>query len=203
MTAPSGWWQTGNTIVGGTNVGQACTQAIPCSFPQLLAAYPNAGIRPITGQCGGQPVAGGVWLKVGSNWANGFTGNVDSLTAAVKVGGVNGTVDLRLRAVREARYLRQSATGTVADCRGNQALGLDGPASTILGRERDDGPLDEAGIALGAGDIETALVRLRPRSSSKTRRSPTSCSAPSRTLDDRFAEAREEWETRPEFAPRR
>jgi hypothetical protein len=93
LTTPSGWWQTGNAIVGGVNVGQACTQASPCSFAQLLAAYPDAAIRPITGQIGGQPIEGGIWLKAGGGWAGGFTGNVDSLTAAVNVGGVNGTVN--------------------------------------------------------------------------------------------------------------
>jgi hypothetical protein len=92
LTAPSGWWQTGNAIVGGVNVGQACTQASPCSFAQLLAAYPDAAVRPITGQLGGQPIAGGIWLKAGSGWTPSFTGNVDSLTTAVNVGGVNGTV---------------------------------------------------------------------------------------------------------------
>lgn len=92
LTAPSGWWQTGTPIVGGSPVAQACTQASPCSFGQLLAAYPNAAIRGFTGQLGGQPLGGGIWLKAGSGWAGGFTGNVDSLTAAVNVGGVNGTV---------------------------------------------------------------------------------------------------------------
>jgi hypothetical protein len=92
LTAPSGWWQTGNAIVGDTNVGQACTEAAPCSFAQLLSNYPNASIRPITQQSNGQPVAGGMWLKAGGGWSPGFTGNVDSLTVAVDVGGVNGTV---------------------------------------------------------------------------------------------------------------
>jgi hypothetical protein len=92
LTAQSGWWQTGNAIVGDVNVGQTCTQASPCSFAQLLAAYPNVAIRPITGQSAGKPVAGGIWLKAGSGWAGGFTGNVDSLTVGVKVGTVNGTV---------------------------------------------------------------------------------------------------------------
>jgi hypothetical protein len=91
LTAPSGWWQTGNAIVGGVNVGKACTQAAPCSFSQLLASYPNAAIRPITQQSAGQPIAGGIWLKAGGGWSPGFTGNVDSLTIAVNVGGVNGT----------------------------------------------------------------------------------------------------------------
>ncbi|MDP9334353.1 MAG: hypothetical protein M3Q30_13775 [Actinomycetota bacterium] len=93
LTAPSGWWQTGNAIVGGVNVGQTCTQGSPCSFAELLAAYPFAAIRPITGQIGGQPIAGGIWLKAGGGWSPGFTGNIDSLTAAVNVGGVNGTVN--------------------------------------------------------------------------------------------------------------
>ena len=91
LTAPSGWWQTGNAIVGGVNVGQACTEAAPCSYAQLLASYPNAAIRPITGQSVGQPIAGGIWLKAGGGWSPGYTGYVDSLTIAVNVGGVNGT----------------------------------------------------------------------------------------------------------------
>ena len=92
LTAPSGWWQTGNAIVGNLNVGQQCTQAIPCSFTQLLAEYPDAAVRPVTGQSVGQPIAGGVYLKAGSGWSGGYTGNVDSLTVAVDIGGTNGTV---------------------------------------------------------------------------------------------------------------
>jgi hypothetical protein len=93
LTAPSGWWQTGNAIVGGNDVGQQCTQGSPCSFAQLLADYPDLAIRPITGQSAGQPIAGGMWLKAGSGWSPGFAGNVDSLSVAVDVGGVNGTVN--------------------------------------------------------------------------------------------------------------
>jgi len=91
FTTPSGWWQTGNAIVNGVNVGKQCTQANPCSWSQLLQDYPNAAIRPITGQSSGQPVAGGMWLKAGSGWSPSFTGNVDSLTVAVSVGATNGT----------------------------------------------------------------------------------------------------------------
>lgn len=92
LSAPSGWWQTGTPIVGGAPAAQACTQAAPCSFAQLLAAYPDASIRPVTGQTAGVPVAGGVYLKAGSGWSGGYTGHVDSLTVAVRVGTVNGTV---------------------------------------------------------------------------------------------------------------
>jgi hypothetical protein len=92
LTAASGWWQTGTPIVGDVAGTKACTQGSPCSFQQLLAAYPNAQIRTITGQSSGQPKTGGMWLKVGSNWGpNGYDGNVDSLTIGVKVGTVNGT----------------------------------------------------------------------------------------------------------------
>ena len=99
LTAPSGWWQSGDAIVGGVDVGKACTEALPCSFAQVLAAYPNTAIRPITGQVSGQPVAGGIWLKAGGGWSPGFTGNVDSLTIAVTVGGVNGTATYDVPAV--------------------------------------------------------------------------------------------------------
>jgi hypothetical protein len=92
LTAPSGWWQTGDAIVGGVNVGRACTQASPCSFAELLDAYPDAAVRRIVGQTNGQPFGGGVWLKAGGGWAPGFSGNVDSLTLALTVGNVNGTV---------------------------------------------------------------------------------------------------------------
>ncbi len=92
FTAPSGWWQTGTPIVGNTPGSKVCTQASPCSWSTLLADYPNAAIRPITGQNAGQPIGGGVWLKAGGGWTGGFTGNVDSLTVAVANSTVNGTV---------------------------------------------------------------------------------------------------------------
>ena len=90
LTAPSGWWQTGDAVVGGVDVGKACTEAAPCSFAKVLATYPNASIRPITQQVSGNPIAGGIYLKAGGGWSPGFTGNVDDLTIAVTVGGVNG-----------------------------------------------------------------------------------------------------------------
>jgi hypothetical protein len=92
LTASSGWWQSGTPIVGGSNGTPQCTQASPCSFSQLLADYPHAAIRPVTGQFNAQPIGGGIWFKAGSTWAGGFTGNVDSLTIALRAGDANGTV---------------------------------------------------------------------------------------------------------------
>ena len=165
LTAPSGWWQTGNAIVGGVNVGKACTQASPCSFQQLLAAYPDAAIRPITGQSAGQPIAGGIWLKAGGGWTGGFTGNVDSLTVGGQGRRRQRHRHLRLRGVdAEARSPRparraERTTGTTAPHRGRATLGprlwmeprpheavlgrtecgsdeiMRGPASTLTGEE--------------------------------------------------------------------
>ncbi len=41
LTAPSGWWQTGNAIVGGSNVGKACTEATPCSWTPAARRVPE------------------------------------------------------------------------------------------------------------------------------------------------------------------
>jgi hypothetical protein len=90
FSTPS-WFSTGTPIVGGSNQTKLCTQASPCTFAQLLGDYPNASIRPITGQSNGTPVGGGIWLKAGGNWSPSFTGNADSLTVAAHTATANGT----------------------------------------------------------------------------------------------------------------
>jgi hypothetical protein len=86
LTAPSGWWQTGTPKVDDATAAQACTQASPCSFTELLTAYPDAAIRQVTGQSSGQPIGGFLSLKAGGGWSGGFTGNVDALTVGVDTG---------------------------------------------------------------------------------------------------------------------
>ena len=84
-TVTDGKWQTwdtqDNAAVG--NVGNwwfsnasaastsGCTQAKPCTWNEVLAAFPNAGIN---------TTYPGVVFKAGSNWAVPFTGNVDAFT---------------------------------------------------------------------------------------------------------------------------
>jgi hypothetical protein len=94
LTTPSGWWQTGNAIVGGVNVGMACTQNVPCSWADFKTAYGNARVRPIVGVFPGAiPNSGRAWLKVGGNWGGtGFDGNVDTLT--VGIDNADATYDL-------------------------------------------------------------------------------------------------------------
>ena len=63
MTAGAGWWASGAPGNG------TCPQASPCTFAQVLAAFPNAGIHATLGV---------VLFKAGSNWSKDFTGNVDN-----------------------------------------------------------------------------------------------------------------------------
>lgn len=74
------WWMTGNAIVSNVNVGKACTQWTPCTWWDLLLAYPNAAISSAVG------------FKAGSNWgAAGFSGFVDNFTIAIKDTGIDTT----------------------------------------------------------------------------------------------------------------
>ena len=54
-------------------VTNPCVQASPCTWQQLLVAFPNVGVH---------GTYGAVVLKAGSGWPN-FRGNVDSLTIAI------------------------------------------------------------------------------------------------------------------------
>jgi len=58
------WWGTGAAISATCSIGS------PCTWAEVLSAFPNAGIH---------NVFGAVILKAGSGWA-GFDGNADALT---------------------------------------------------------------------------------------------------------------------------
>jgi parallel beta-helix repeat protein len=67
------WWASPN---GNSTVDDDCPQAAPCTLTDLLAAYPNIGIR--------NDVLSAIQFKAGSNW-NGFYGNVDNFV--IEIGG--------------------------------------------------------------------------------------------------------------------
>jgi len=74
-------WQTWNPLQGAgwwfsrAPQNSTCGQGSTCTWAQLLAAYPNAGV-----------LSGGATLfRAGSNWAN-FDGNIDNFTL-----GINGS----------------------------------------------------------------------------------------------------------------
>lgn len=81
-----GTWQTWSPMTGkwwasGAPGNSTCPQSLPCTWSQVLTAFPNAGLR-----------AGNGWLhfRVGQ-WAGGFTGYVDGFTMGVS--GNNTTYD--------------------------------------------------------------------------------------------------------------
>lgn len=79
------WWGTRATVTkGGVSVANPCVQSSPCTWTQLLAAFPDAGIH---------ATYGAVVLKAGSGWSS-FRGNVDYLS--IGVDGVTSTYDFEL-----------------------------------------------------------------------------------------------------------
>jgi hypothetical protein len=73
------WYGTRTTVTVNNVAGvtQPCQPATPCTYQQVLALFPNAGVRNAAGSA--------VLFKVGGPWSPGFDGNVDGFT--IKVGG--------------------------------------------------------------------------------------------------------------------
>ncbi|HEY0099934.1 MAG TPA: thrombospondin type 3 repeat-containing protein [Pyrinomonadaceae bacterium] len=80
-------WQTWHALAGrwyasrpGANGSNGvCPQNAPCTWPQVLASFPNATIFH-----GGTPQTAGVLLfRAGGPWANGYDGNVDAFTIGI------------------------------------------------------------------------------------------------------------------------
>jgi len=68
------WWGTrSSVVVNNATVPNPCLQSAPCTWGQLIAAFPNAGVH---------LTYGAVVLKAGSGWP-GFRGNADHLTVGV------------------------------------------------------------------------------------------------------------------------
>lgn len=86
----TGAWQTWNPLLGkwwaSGNPGKtSCPQSAPCTWAQVLATWPNAGIG---------ATSGAVLFKAGSGWGS-FDGNVDAFT--IGVNGDNTTYDFERR----------------------------------------------------------------------------------------------------------
>ncbi len=61
------WWFSNAALAAASG----CSIAAPCTWTEVLLAFPNAGIH---------NTLGAVYLKAGGGWAGGFDGNVDALT---------------------------------------------------------------------------------------------------------------------------
>ncbi len=69
----AGLWYASNTSVNGSN--GACPQNAPCTWQQVLTAFPNAGVR--------NTPTSGLLFKAGGPWSPGFDGNVDALNVGI------------------------------------------------------------------------------------------------------------------------
>jgi CSLREA domain-containing protein len=70
------WYGTRTTVpVNNVNVPNPCQQDTPCTWQQVLASFPNAGVR-------NTPFSA-VLFKAGGPWSPGFRGNVDDFRITV------------------------------------------------------------------------------------------------------------------------
>jgi parallel beta-helix repeat protein len=81
-TVATGAWQIWSPLTAGkwfatrAPFNSLCAQATPCTWAQVQANWPNAGIH-------ADSPHGWILLKAGGGWTGGFDGNVDALTIAV------------------------------------------------------------------------------------------------------------------------
>lgn len=118
------WWGTKATVSkNGANAPNACVQSSPCTWAQLLTAFPNLGIH---------GTYGAVVLKAGSGWAS-FRGNVDNLTMGVE--GTNTTFDFELAASQVPAQAPDSVPSVLWDslvAPGNLIVGAPGLRGTYV-----------------------------------------------------------------------
>ncbi len=82
-TGTGNWWFSNGTLAGTSG----CTMATPCTWAEVIAAFPDAGVH---------NTLGAVIFKAGGGWSGGFDGNVDALT--IGVNSENTTYDFELDA---------------------------------------------------------------------------------------------------------
>lgn len=115
FTVVQGTWQTWDALAGewwasNTTYGGACPQGNPCTWAQVLATYPNAGIRLNDSL---------LMFRAGGPWTGGFTGNVDAFT--IGINGVEDTYDFEPE-------VQCTTVCYVNDATGNDAFGGVTPA---------------------------------------------------------------------------
>jgi hypothetical protein len=121
------WWGTKASVpVNGVTATNSCVQATPCTWTQLLAAFPNIGVH---------ASYGAVVLKAGSGWA-GFRGNVDQLT--IGLSGTSTTFDFELTSPGVVTLVPPDFT----------PLALFDSLGTVSGPPLSDGPYRKSIIAV-------------------------------------------------------
>ncbi len=153
------WWASGSPG------NQTCGQATPCEWLDVLALWPNAGIR-----VGGAGFPGMVQFKAGGPWTDGFVGNVDAFVIGVDDGAGNiaeTTFDFEPGNVLGSCLAHDDAVNLVltllADCTTDQtvlvpnAYTLDGNGYTIFAVDPSGGHFLGA-VVKNAADADTANV---------------------------------------------
>lgn len=100
---------TGNWWFSGAPGNAVCPINNPCTWTELLTAFPNAGIRSAGTN------TGATQFKAGGPWTNGFVGNVDAFS--IGVSGVVTTYDFELLPTPAALHVVKlvvNGTGGVA-----------------------------------------------------------------------------------------
>lgn len=123
LTVLQNTWQTFDATNGGfyatnaigTNAG--CTQAAPCSRAQLLALFPNVGIRFVAA---GAPNNGALILKAGGPVPGGFDGNTDALV--IGINGANTTFN----------FEPENTTAAPAEIAGRVTVGFRGVQKAVV-----------------------------------------------------------------------
>jgi len=79
------WYGTRSSVTVGnaSGVAQPCQPSTPCTWQQVIALFPNAGVRNVP--------EGAVLFKAGGPWSPGFDGNVDNFRIAINT--ANTTYD--------------------------------------------------------------------------------------------------------------
>jgi hypothetical protein len=75
------WYGTRSTVTVGNTAGvpNPCQQNAPCTWQQVLASFPNAGVRNVA--------TGAMLFKAGGPWTGGFNGNVDAFRISINAFG--------------------------------------------------------------------------------------------------------------------
>ncbi len=138
-------WQTWDTMSGagwfatGAPGNGSCPMSSPCTWAQVLANWPNAGVH---------DVHSGIMLKAGSGWT-GFDGNADQLV--IGVNGTNTTYDFEPETPCADTCYVNAATG-------NDAFGGDTPASAKATIQAAVNQVNVGGDVIVASGIYTGNV---------------------------------------------
>lgn len=143
-----GTWQTWDTMTQGkwwgtdSPISTSCSIGSPCTWSEVLTAFPNAGIH---------STLGAVLLKAGSGWPAGFDGNVDALV--IGVNGVKTTFDFEPETPCTTTCYVDNATG-------DDAFGGDTPASAKKTIPAALGQVNSGGSVIVAAGIYTENVTI-------------------------------------------